>query len=163
MNNVEKRVDTFDTEELVFNAKMSYGDMDKMLEYIEMIGEQLIAIDTSFQSFYNAVQDSVSNDELEKINNLSNEYMIAYTSRFTTDEMREKLEQEGFGDLDVVLVDADWANEAIDNGREVYALKAEEMLLLDTAGEATEYEEKGYLIVVSPFDYEAEFLEDIEE
>lgn len=163
MNNVEKRIDTFDTEELVYNGKMSYGDMDKMLEYIEMIGEQLIAIDTSFQSFYNAVQDNVSKDELEKINNLSNEYMVAYTGRFTTDEMREKLEKEGFGDLDVVLVDADWANEAIDNGREVYALKAEEMLLLDKAGEATEYEEKGYLIVVSPFDYEAEFLEDVEE
>ena len=63
----------------------------------------------------------------------------------------------------MVLVDADWAEDAMDNGREVYALKAEEMFLLDKAGEATECAENGYLLAVSPFDYEAEFLEDVEE
>ncbi len=157
MNNIEERIDTFETEELVYNAKMSYGDMEKMLEYIEITGEQLIIKDVSFQSFFNAVQDSVSSAELEKILNLSNEYMTSYTNRFTTNEMREKLEKEGFSNLCVVLVDVEFANEAIDNGREVFALKSGNMVLLNKSGDATKYELEGYLIAVTPFTYEAEF------
>lgn len=162
MNNVEERIDAFETEDLVYCAKMSYGDMKKMLEYIEIIGEQLIIKDISFQSFFNAVQDSVSSVELEKILNLSNEYMISYTNRFTTNEMREKLEKEGFSHLNVVLVDVEYANEAIDNGREVFALKSGNMVLINKPGDATKYEEEGYLIAVTPFTYEAEFNDGID-
>lgn len=162
MNNAEERIDTFETEELVYNAKMSYGDKDKMLEYIDKMGEKLISTDTIFQSFFNAVRDSVSSTELEKILNLSNEYMMTYMSRFTTNEMREKLEKEGFATLNVVLIDAEFANEAIDNGREVFALKSENMVLLNKSGEATIYDAKGYLIAVTPFTYEAEFVDEID-
>ena len=162
MNNIEERMDTFKTEELIYNAKMSYGNMDKMLEYIEELGEQLVLKDTSLQSLTNALQDNVSAPKFEQILNVSSEYMSVYMNRFTTNEMREKLEKEGFSNLNAVLVDKQFAEEAIENGREVFAIKSENIILLNKVGEVSQYQEKGYLIAVTPFTYEAEFNNDLD-
>ena len=162
MKNIVERIDTYETEELVHNAQMSYGDMDKMQEYMEEMGIQLINKETNFQCFITAVEDSVSEDEFKKILNLYCEYMNIYAGRFTTDEMSEKFVKEGFQKLNFVLVDAEFADKAIDNGRDVYAIKAGEIFKLDKAGAASEYESKEYLIAVTPFTYEAEFMEDID-
>lgn len=162
MNNIEERMDTFRTEELVYNAKMSYGMMDKMLEYIEKLGEQLILKDTSLQSITNALQDSVSSPKFEQILNLSSQYMDTYMGRFTTKEMRERLAKEGFPNLNVVIVDERFAEEAIENGRDVFAIKSENMVLLNKVKEVSQYQENGYIMVVTPFTYEAEFNNDLD-
>lgn len=162
MNNIEERMDTFEVEELVYNAKMSYGNMDKMLEYIEELGEQLVSKETCLQSLTNALQDNVSAPKFEQILNISSEYMSIYMNRFTTNEMREKLSKEGFSNLNAVLVDEQFAEEAIENGREVFAIKSDNIILLNKVGEVSQYKDKGYLIAVTPFTYEAEFNNDLD-
>lgn len=162
MGAIEEKMDTFETEELFYNAKMSYGNMEKMAGYIDLLGEKLVQKETALQSLTFALADSVSAPKMEQIVNLSADYMGRYLNRFTTDEMREKLRKEGAESINAVLVDANFANEAIENGRDVFAIKGGKATLLQKAGEASEYEGKGYLIAVSPFTYEAEFTDDMD-
>lgn len=162
MKAMEERMDTFKTEELVYNAKMSCGNIEEMSKYIDILGSQLIEKDTVFQSLINAVQDNVSSQKMEQILNLASEYTEKYAFRFTTEKMKDSLIKEGFANLGVVLVDENFANDAIENGRDVFALKNGNIILLDKKGIVTEYIEKGYLIAVSPFSYEAEFGNDLD-
>lgn len=162
MSAIEERMDTFETEEMVYNAKMSYGDMHEMYQCMDKLGEQLVQKETALQSLTYALRSSVSAPKMEQILNLASDYMARYAGRFTTDEMREKLKSEGVEDLSAVLVDAKFADEAVENGREVFAIKAGEMVLLDKHGLASQYETAGYLLAVTPHTYEAEFCDDLD-
>lgn len=162
MNPIEERIDTFETEEMVHNAKMSYGDMHEMYQCMDKLGEQLVQKETALQSLTYALRSSVSEPKMEQILNLASDYMARYAGRFTTDEMREKLRKEDAGDLIAVLVDANFAEEAIENGREVFAIKAGEMVMLNKHGDASQYETAGYLLAVTPHTYEAEFCDDLD-
>ena len=148
-------------EELVHNARMSYGNMKNMGDYIETLGGQLVTIEVALQCLMAAIQDSVSAPKMQQIINLADEYSSAYTGRLTTEEMREKLIAAGCPNLDAVLVDAEYGNEAIDDGIDVYALKDGKAILLERHNEATKYEENGYFIALSPFGYETKFLNDL--
>lgn len=159
---IEERMDTFETEELVYNAKMSYGNINEMAKYMDKLGELLVSKETALQSVMLALEASVSASQMEQIVNLADQCMSKYLNRFTTDEMKEKLEKEGVGNLAVVLLDEDYANEAIENGRDVFAIKNGNMELLNKHGEASKYAKDGYLLAVSPFTYEAEFCDDLD-
>ena len=162
MESILEKIDTFETEELVHTAKRKYDGIKGLIENLDKVGDQLISKDTALQCLATAVQDCVTAPKMQQITNLAADYMAQYTSRLTTEEMREKLDAAGFPNLNTVIVDVDYANEAIDDGMDVFALKDGQAVLLERHNEATKYEEEGYLIAVTPFTYELEFLDDIE-
>ena len=162
MENILEKIDTFETEELIYISKRNYNGTEELIESLDKIGTLLISKDTALQCLATAVQDCVSAPKMQQITNLAADYMAQYTSRLTTEEMRKKLDAAGFPNLNTVLVNVDYANEAIDDGMDVFALKDGQAVLLERHNEATKYEEEGYLIAVTPFTYELEFLEDIE-
>lgn len=162
MENILEKIDTFETEELVYISKRKYDGTKGLIENLDKIGTLLISKDTALQCLATAVQDCVSAPKMQQITDLAANYIEQYTSRLTTEEMRKKLDAAGFPNLNTVLVNADYANEAIDDGMDVFALKDGQAILLERHNEATKYEAQGYLIAVTPFTYELEFLNGIE-
>lgn len=160
MKHIGDRMDTFEIEELVYDAKMRYGNMDEMAKYMGKLGDELVMKEMLLQSLTYALQDSIPASKMKRIVNLADRYMLEYLNRFTTDEMKERLEKEGVGDLGAVLVDADFANEAIENGRDVFAIRNGQRVLLDKHGQGSVYEQEGYILAVTSHTYEAEFEND---
>lgn len=153
------QINTFETEELIYNAKMSYGDMDKMANFIDILGERLFMRDLQLQTYMLAAKNNLPDEKVKQIKNGSIQYIDKYLNRFTTEEMKRTLEEAGYYDLAVVLVDGEVGDEAIENGREVLALKDGEIFCLDEHGEASEHAKMGYLIAMSSHDYEAYCIE----
>ena len=161
--NIAEKIDTFETDKLVYEAKMSYGDMDEMAQKIQELSSKVEELDLSFQSLTNALADSVSAPKFNEIVNLANTYSREYAMRFTTKEMKAIFAEMGFENIAAVIVNEQLGNDAIENGRDVFAFKkGEEPILLEKCNDASVYKEKGYVIVVSPATYASEFEDDLD-
>lgn len=155
-------IDTSETEELAFDSKMSVGNMESMAEQIEKLNRALVEKDLAYQSFVAATSDTVSKDTFDNILNTAFAYQHDYMNRYTTEEMAETLEKVGFAGVGVVVIDANWAEDAVWNSREVFALKDGKMEIIENPGKATEYEKNGYVLAVTPYTYEVEFFNDLQ-
>lgn len=145
-----KEMDIFEIEDFAHYASMMVGNMDNMKDAIESLGGMLVGASADNCALMEALLETLDEKQISDILDIKNRKISEYFGRYTTDEMKEQFAKAGFAGLLAVIVDADFADKAIDEGFDVYELKAGEQKRLNHYHEASEAEAEGYIITVAP-------------
>lgn len=92
--------------------------------------------------------------EFKKFFNVSTRY--SFFEKRARWDMIKKLTKEGFPNLNVMVVDKWFAEEAIENGKDVFAIKSGSIVLLNKVNEVSQYKKNGYLMALTPSAYKDE-------